>query len=573
MKYCFFILMLFVTVVFTDGCREREQLSPVGFRTVCNPVNLSYRFCLDTPSRREAADPSMVLFRGEYYLFVSKSGGYFHSADLIEWDLIVPDDLPLENYAPTAAVVDDEIYFLTSGSRQIFKTNDPKSGKWELAKADFQLTETDPMLFPDDDGRLYYYGGCSNQNPIIGAEIDPATLNIIDKPVALIGGNREKYGWEVRGDYNTAYEELPWIEGAWMNKYNGKYYLQYAAPGTEFKGYNDGVYVADKPLGPFTLANHNPFAYKPEGFAAGAGHGSTFCDIYGNYWHIGTVTISSRHGFERRLALFPTFFDRDGEMYAWTGFGDYPMIMPDKKISAPEGLFPGWMLLSYNKKVEASSALDGFPEKNATDENIRTWWSAATGDKGEYFSVDLGEISDIYALQINFADHDAELSGRSDNIYYQYVIEHSVDGKKWKPLLDKSLSDGDVPHDYIQLEKPVKSRYVRITNHRVPSGKFSLSGFRIFGKGSQEAPQAVSSITVERPNDRRSVKLSWEKVKEATGYNVRFGIHKDKLYQNYTVYGQNTLTINALNADRTYFYTVDSFNEGGITRSETIISR
>ena len=33
----------------------------------------------------------------------------------------------------------------------------------------------------------------------------------------------------------------PFIEGSWMKKYNGKYYLQYGAPGTEFSGYGDGV--------------------------------------------------------------------------------------------------------------------------------------------------------------------------------------------------------------------------------------------------------------------------------------------------------------------------------------------
>jgi hypothetical protein len=564
MKRYFFILT--TLVVFTFSCKTEERLSPVDFRTICNPVDLSYRFCLGKPSRREAADPSIVLFKGEYFLFLSKSGGYFHSTDLMNWQLITPDILPLENYAPTAVVIDDEIYFLTSGSKQIFKTKDPKSGKWEIAKDGFQIDETDPALFLDDDGRLYYYGGCSNTNPILGAEIDRKTLDVTGDVLKLIGGNREKYGWEVRGDYGTAYEELPWIEGAWMNKHNGKYYLQYASPGTEFNSYNDAVYVSDKPLGPFTIAAHNPFAYKPGGFAAGAGHGSTFSDMYGNYWHIGTVTISLRDGFERRIALFPAFFDSDGEMYAYTGFGDYPMIVPDKKISAPEELFPSWMLLSYNKRIDVSSTLNGFPAQNAVDENLRTWWSAETGDKGEYYSVDLGDVSDIYAIQVNFADQDAELFGRSEDLYYQYIIEQSIDGKKWKTLLDKSANKEDAPHDYIQLEQPVKSRYIRIVNVRIPSGKFSLYDLRVFGKGNKEAPAAVSSITVERMSDRRTVKLNWDKVPNATGYIVRFGIHKDKLYQNYMVYDKNSVTINALNVDQTYFFTVDSFNENGITR-------
>jgi hypothetical protein len=571
MKRYFFILT--TMAVFSISCQTEERVSPVNFRTICNPVDLSYRFRPEKPSRREAADPSVVVFKGEYYLFISKSGGYFHSSDLMKWQLITPDILPLENYAPTAVVIDDEIYFLTSGSKQIFKTKDPKSGKWEIAKDGFQIDETDPALFLDDDGRLYYYGGCSNANPILGAEIDRKTLDVIGDKVKLIGGNREKYGWEVRGDYGTAYEESPWIEGAWMNKYNGKYYLQYASPGTEFNSYNDAVYVSDQPLGPFTIARHNPFSYKPEGFATGAGHGSTFSDIYGNYWHIGTVTISLRDGFERRIALFPTFLDNDGILFAYTGFGDYPMRVPDKKISSPDELFPSWMLLSYNKKVAVSSTLDGFPAQNAVDENLRTWWSAETGNKGEYYTVDLGDESDIYAIQVNFADQDAELFGRNDDIYYQYILEQSIDGKKWTTLLDKSLNKEDATHDYIQLEQPVKSRYIRVVNVKVPSGKFSLYDLRVFGKGNKEAPEAVTSITVERMDDRRTVKLNWNEIPKATGYIVRFGIQQDKLYQNYMVYGKNSVTINALNVEQTYFYTVDVFNENGITQSKVTINR
>jgi hypothetical protein len=70
------------------------SLTAFAQTTICNPVNLSYRFCLDAPSRREAADPTLVIFKGEYFLFASKSGGYFHSKDLINWHLIATSDLP-----------------------------------------------------------------------------------------------------------------------------------------------------------------------------------------------------------------------------------------------------------------------------------------------------------------------------------------------------------------------------------------------------------------------------------------------------------------------------------------------
>ena len=44
---------------------------------VANPMNLNYRFMIDGNSRREAADPVIEYFKGRYYLFASKSGGYW----------------------------------------------------------------------------------------------------------------------------------------------------------------------------------------------------------------------------------------------------------------------------------------------------------------------------------------------------------------------------------------------------------------------------------------------------------------------------------------------------------------
>ena len=54
--------------------------------------------------------------------------------------------------------------------------------------------------------------------------------------------------------------QKPYIEGAWMDKWDGKYYLQYACPGAQYNVYADGVYIGDSPLGPFPLAKNNPFS-------------------------------------------------------------------------------------------------------------------------------------------------------------------------------------------------------------------------------------------------------------------------------------------------------------------------
>lgn len=541
--------------------------------TICNPLNLSYRFCLDDPSRREAADPVIILFKDEYYLFASKSGGYWHSTDLINWNLILSADLPFEDYAPAAVVINDMVYFAASGQAPltIYKTADPKTGKWEKANSTFPIGMIDPDFFLDDDGRLYFYYGCSNVNPIYGVELDAKTFTPKGTPVVCFNSKKEDYGWEQTGDYNNL-PQRPWIEGAWMTKHNGKYYLQYAAPGTEFKSYSDGLYISENPLGPFTLASHNPCSLKPEGFIAGAGHSGTFQDRHGNYWRISTMTISQKHMFERRLGLFPVFFDKDGTLHTYTGFGDFPFVIPRKKINSPGELFPTWMLLSYGKPVEVSSELSGHPKNFAADEEVRTYWSAQTGNKGEWISMDLGKECTINAVQINFAENKTQLHGRTSDNYYQYLLEYSIDNKTWKPLADKTQNKTDVPHDYLQLNTAVKVRYVRLTNYHVPDGTFALAGLRIFGSGQGNKPGTVNNLSITRtPNDRREVKLTWKKNANAVGYNIRYGTQADKLYHTYQVLGTDSLTIRSLNSLQKYYFTIDGFNENGVTKARRIV--
>jgi xylan 1,4-beta-xylosidase len=99
-------------------------------RTFANPINIEYRFSLDAPSRREAADPVIVLFGDDYYLFASKSGGYWHSRDLAEWTFVKPEGLPIEAYAPGIMAYQGALYY-TACDIGLYKTSDPKSGKWE----------------------------------------------------------------------------------------------------------------------------------------------------------------------------------------------------------------------------------------------------------------------------------------------------------------------------------------------------------------------------------------------------------------------------------------------------------
>lgn len=566
------ILMLLLT-----GCGQQAlQNSSSSVKTYCNPVDLSYRFTLDEPSRREAADPSVVWFSDRYFLFASKSGGYWHSQDLSSWEFIETSQIPVEEYAPTAVVLGDTLYFMASSTEKstLYKSGDPLSGEWQVAVEELDMPVWDPAFLLDDDNRLYLYWGCSNERPIYGVEVDYRNnFAFVGEPEELIHANPGEFGWEVPGDYNTLVNQAPWIEGAWMTKRDGRYYLQYSGPGTEYKSYADGMYVSYNPLGPFQLQEHNPFAYKPEGFAAGAGHGSAFADRFDNMWHIGTITISQLHKFERRLGLYPVFYDSDGMMYSSTRYGDYPMMIPTGKADSFENVFTGWMLLSYNKDVEVSSSVDSLPPHNITDEDIRTWWAAQSGDANEYATLDLGEIYDVYAVQVNFAEHGTSIFGREKNLYHRFLLEYSTDGNNWIILSDKSANGTDNTHQYIQPDEKVSCRYIKISNVEVPGGHFALSGLRVFGKGNGEKPALVNNFRAERNSgETRTVQLSWKKAAGAIGYNISFGTSEDKLYQNYMVYSDTMVTINSLHAGKDYYFSIESFNENGITQGGEVVT-
>ena len=544
--------------------------------TYCNPLNLDYTYPFHNShlgkSYRSGADPAVVEFRGEYYMFVTRSWGYWHSKDLLNWDFITPEKWYFEGCnAPAAHNYKDSVLYVCgnpSGAMSILYTDNPKRGDWKAVPSVLHDLQ-DPALFIDDDERAYMYWGSSNRWPIRGKELDMKNkfLPIAKKPDSLLFLRPDIHGWERFGENHTS-DIKPFIEGAWMTKHNGKYYLQYAAPGTQFNVYGDGVYVGKSPLGPFEYAAHNPFCYKPGGFATGAGHGSTVCGPGGIYWHFGTIHLSINYKFERRLCMFPTFFDEDGVMYSDTYFGDYPHYSPDQvSRQMTSGGFRGWMLLSYGKPVKASSQLESYPVENVTDENLKTFWVAEKNDDKQWVEIDLEEVSDVYALQLNFFDYEETgFWGRMPNLRQRYLVEASVDGARWRVLVDYRNSFRDAPHNYIELDQPIEARYIRYRHHYVPGKNLAMGDIRVFGLGRGKKPATVKGFTVVREADERNARISWKSVKGAQGYNVLWGVAPDKLYSSWMVYGDNSLDLRALTVGQKYYFAIESFNENGISQ-------
>ena len=544
--------------------------------TYCNPLNLDYTYPFHNShlgkSYRSGADPAVVEFRGEYYMFVTRSWGYWHSKDLLNWDFITPEKWYFEGCnAPAAHNYKDSVLYVCgnpSGAMSILYTDNPKRGDWKAVPSVLHDLQ-DPALFIDDDERAYMYWGSSNRWPIRGKELDMKNkfLPIAKKPDSLLFLRPDIHGWERFGENHTS-DIKPFIEGAWMTKHNGKYYLQYAAPGTQFNVYGDGVYVGKSPLGPFEYAAHNPFCYKLGGFATGAGHGSTVCGPGGIYWHFGTIHLSINYKFERRLCMFPTFFDEDGAMYSDTYFGDYPHYSPDQvSRQTTSGGFRGWMLLSYGKPVKASSQLESYPVENVTDENLKTFWVAEKNDDKQWVEIDLEEVSDVYALQLNFFDYEETgFWGRMPNLRQRYLVEASVDGARWRVLVDYRNSFRDAPHNYIELDQPIEARYIRSRHHYVPGKNLAMGDIRVFGLGRGKKPATVKGFTVVREADERNARISWKAVKGAQGYNVLWGVALDKLYSSWMVYGDNSLDLRALTVGQKYYFAIEAFNENGISQ-------
>ncbi|MBS7565748.1 family 43 glycosylhydrolase [Mucilaginibacter sp. Bleaf8] len=542
--------------------------------TYCNPLNIDYTYMIynanEGLSYRSGADPAVVQFRGEYYMFVTRSLGYWHSKDMTNWDFITPEKWYFQgSNAPAAHNYKDSVLYVAgdpSGSMSVLYTDNPKKGDWKATP--FILNDLqDPDLFIDDDGKAYMFWGSSNLYPVRGRELD---RNNNFKPAKeiheLFNLDGNKHGWERFGENHTS-KEKGYVEGPWMTKHNNKYYLQYAAPGTEFNVYGDGVYVSDHPLGPYTYAPNNPVSYKPGGYINGAGHGSTVLGPGNQYWHFASMAVSVNVNWERRLCAFPAGFDADGLMYTNTAYGDYPhyaAAAPDKA-----GAFTGWMLLSYKKPVTSSSIrASAYSADMAVDENVKTFWLADKNDDHQWLQIDMQKPAAVYAVQINYSDYQANLYGRVPGLYHRYTVEGSNDGKTWVTLINKKDSFADTPNDYVQLEKPVTVRYIRYNNVHVPAN-LAISGFRVFGKGRGVAPKTPAGFKVNRAADRRDAMLTWAAVKGSQGYNIRWGIAPNKLYNSWLVYDANQLDLKSLSTDQMYYFTVEAFNENGVSQATT----
>ncbi len=596
-------LLLLLTVTFPHRVGAQPAQSPL--RTYANPLDIDYRYNFEQLneqiSYRTGADPVFVRHGDAYYLFQTLADGYWRSTDLLHWRFVEPSRWPFTGIVAPAAISDGERLILMPsmmGQGAVLTSTRPETGQPDFLTRKMPRLPTamwpghdvhgvpegmippgpwDPALFADDDGHWYLYWGSSSTHPLYGIEIDPKTFAYIGEPKALLALHPEEHGWERFGQdhrgatYPDGKPYGNYLEGAWMTKIGERYYLQYGAPGTEYNVYANGTYVGDSPLGPFEYAPYNPVAYKPGGFVTGAGHGSTFQDAQGNWWNSGTPWVGQNWNFERRIGLWPAAFYDDGQMRVSTRFGDFPHWMPDAKVDDPVALFTGWMLLSYRKHAQASSTLGEFAPARAADENPRTFWVAARNAPGETLTLDLGADRTVRAVQVNFADYQSGVYADGPDIYTEFELQHSRDGKRWQPLAKVGDANDrrDRPNAYVPLPEPVRTRYLRYVHGHVGAKHLAIADLRVFGNADGAPPAKPAKPSVKRDRDRRNAVVRWQAQDGVIGYNVRWGLRPDRLTLTYQVFADDprgtTLELRALNAGQKYFIAIESFDERGVS--------
>lgn len=437
---------------------------------------------------RELADPTVLWHEGRWYLYPSCDMAWV-SEDFVAWTHhpIAPADI---GYAPTVVRHRDR-FLLTASRAGIWEAPHPL-GPWrEIGPMRTPLgappeSWQDPMLFADDDGRLYLYWGIAEPG-IWGAELDPERPEQMLGPPRVLFSFDSAHRWERAGDHNeAAYRNFN--EGAWMIKIRGTYYLTYAAPGTEWKSYGMGCYRGKSPLGPFVYDESSPFCTKTDGLVQGPGHG---CIVQGpeeTLWAFYTCRVCYEHAFERRIGMDRVQVHADGRLEVKVT--ETPQAAPGSAEGT--GAEVGWLPISYRRRALASSAAPGRVPLYAVDQSMLTWWQPEEEDAAPWIEIDLGPARFwVQALRLVWKDVglDYEAGAVPGPFRWRLRVRDGEVGAEWRTVLDASGNEIDLLIDYRELPAPAAATRVRLEVAGWPRGiRPGLIDFAVFGTAL--APQA-----------------------------------------------------------------------------------
>ncbi|MGC4050188.1 MAG: family 43 glycosylhydrolase [Paludibaculum sp.] len=460
---------------------------------------------LSIEDSRSIADPTILHFKGTYYLFLS-GGAVWTSKDLVHWAhhaIRLPDRAGVA--APNVFEYRGKVY-LSGNDVGFYRASDPL-GPWEYAgdihdeKGNKKLL-FDSMGFIDEDGKPYLYYSGTHSDGIWGVALDPGDITRFAGPARKLFTFNPAHVWERYGDNNEG-SSLSWIEAPWMTKHNGTYYLQYSSPGTEWKTYSVAVYTGRGPLGPFQPAARNPVLVHRNGLINGTGHHCVVEGPDGRLWAAYTILYRNHSVFDRRIGLDPAGFDKDGNLFV-NGPSEEPRWGPGGSPNPATGNATGSIAVSLNRYTWAASSMaPGRDPTYAFDNNVRTWWEPDSGDSQPWLMLDLGcrngddpnqeftidsarilfdTAPQRTALVVDGHDRTSNPSRRILPVAYQYRLEASLDNKTYQVIVDKTRNSAANNVEFDRFA-PVPCRYIRLTLTGKPKNEpTALLEFTVFGK-------------------------------------------------------------------------------------------
>jgi GH43 family beta-xylosidase len=230
--------------------------------------------------------PEVVLYNGRYYMHYSARWGKNQSLRI---GVAVAD-------SPTGP-------FLDVFNRPMF---------------DFGYAAIDGhVLFDEDGSKYFYYSRDCSENIVDGRHESHLYVMELDDDLTLLKGNpilltRPEQEWEIRSG-----PEWRWNEGPFVLKHNDRYYLMYSANFFMSRDYSVGYAVAERPMGPFVKAAHNPILFTNVPEISGPGHNSVTTSPDGSelfiVYHI--HTDAQKPGGDRQVCIDRMGFREDGSLY------------------------------------------------------------------------------------------------------------------------------------------------------------------------------------------------------------------------------------------------------------------
>ena len=498
-----FVLLIFTASTLVAAPAGQSGASADTPRTYCNPLPIpaypvgrlvknarmgdktdgsSLWFIDHVEQYRELADPTAIWHDGKWILYPSVDMAWVSDDMGATWQHH-PLNIRDVGYAPTVVRQGDRFLLMASESA-IYASSSPlgpftEQGRPKLPEG---LPATiDPMLFVDDDGRLFFYWGCTETLGIYGIELDRTDpTRAIGPAKKLIPFSPDTHPWERVGEHNQQ-PNKGWVEGSWMIKRNGRYYLTYAAGGTEHRAYAMGAYVGTSPLGPFTPQAKNPILRTTEGLVTGTAHGSIIKGPGDRWWVFYTIAAGVAHGFERRVGMDPVEFDANGVLTVPRATST-PQWLPGR---GPNGQGPsdtGWAHLNGGVQTLGSTSAPNLPGRLAIDNDLRTWWQPAEGDATPTLTSRLYGPASIRAVRVAWRDIGLDTNRGVVPGPYRYRVELETSANVWQTVLDRTASDEDLLIDYREIT-PTVGRRARLVITGWPKGITpGVAEFTVFGQ-------------------------------------------------------------------------------------------